>query len=172
MSASAIQDSVPPSRDARPMVAFLRGDRPEVTRKLVIGAVFATVGALLVLAFAVSGTVAEKYGIAESVRSSGSLAGSALLLAGLGLGFVSVPQALFSELSLEVRHDVIIFDWGGSNREEILWDDVQAIRVQQAALVIVTGTQERRIQNRFGGKSHAELASLLERTRQRSRMGI
>jgi hypothetical protein len=172
MSASTIQNSVPPRRDARPMVAFLRGDRPEVTRKLIVGAFFATLGALLVLAFAVSGTVAEKFGIDESVRSSGSLAGSALLLAGLGLGFVSVPQALFSELSLEVRHDLIVFDWGGTNREEILWDDVQAIRVQHAALVIGTRMGDRRIQNRFGGKSHAELASLLERTWQRSRMGI
>jgi hypothetical protein len=163
--------SMTASPSTRPMV-FLRGDRPEVARKLILGAVLATLGALLVLCFAVSATITEKYGIAENVRSTGSIVGSALLLTGLGLGFVSVPQALFLELSLEVRHDLMVFDWGKSEREEILWDDVRSIREEEAALVIVTRTKERRIETRFGGKSHGELASLLERSWQRARLGI
>jgi hypothetical protein len=152
-------------------VVFFRGDTPEVTRKLIVGAVLATMGALLVLGSLAQG-LAERAGIPESLRVTASLLGSLSLLLGLLLGFVSVPQALFAEVTLEFRVSAICIEWGREKREEIAWDDIRDVRADGKKILFVTEHQERRIAHRFGGKTHAQFAALVAKNKLRVRMGL
>jgi hypothetical protein len=162
---SARESSVPE------IIAFFRGDTPEVSRKLFVGATLASLGALFVLG-GLAGSLADRAGVSESVRVTAAMIGSTLLLLGLGLGFVSVPQALFSEVTLELRQVTLRFEWGRGKAEEIAWEDIREIRADARTLSIATSSATTVIQHRFGGKTHVELAALLQKNMLRARMSL
>lgn len=169
MSATSSPTSPADVTPKRRVLAFYRQDQPGMGRKLAIAATLISLGGLSTLL----GGLSLQLGVSDSVRTISSTLGSALLFAGLILGFVMFPRSLRHEGALSVEHQGLRFIGDGGEAELLPWDDILRIDADELALhVHLRHDPVRHVAQRFGGKSHRELATLLDACRRKAQFSL
>ena len=116
--------------------------------------------------------LSERVHFTEAVRITSAILGTAALMFGLVTGFVTMPRLLFSDHYIGVGQTALHLSLR-SGAEELAWDDIVRIYEREGAIVIEhKDLEERTIARRFGGKSPAELAVVLEQARMKSAMKL
>jgi hypothetical protein len=151
------------------LLSFYRAEQPGTWGKLIRGAIFASLGAFIVLV----GSLSVFLGVPEAWKLISAGVGVSMLLYGLVSGFIAVPRALFNESGLMVREDGLLFQ--GKTEALLLWDSIE--RIAAASLkgpltVHLKDGTTREFELRYGGLAPSELARKLEQARMRVALNL
>jgi hypothetical protein len=147
-----------------PFVQWFRVDDDGIRKQLIRGGIATTLGGTLTLLV----TLSDRLHLSSGMTFGLGLLGSAGLMFGLITGFVLVPKLLFADHFIGIRKKTLHLSL--SNGEETLaWEDIERVHCRDGALVILAKDgEEHVITRRFGGKSQAELATLLDDARRKA----
>jgi hypothetical protein len=148
---------------------FLRADTPGIAGRLVRSTIIATIGAMVLLV----GGLSIFLHVPKGLQPFLAAAGTVTLLYGLTIAFVTIPRALFDDSALSVRRDGLFFEGGKGKSELFAWDAVVAVAADAGELVLTLDSGEtRRFPRTYGGKTAAELATLIEHTRKKAALNL
>ncbi len=148
---------------------FLRADTPGIAGRLVRSTIIATIGAMVLLV----GGLSIFLHVPKGLQPFLAAAGTVTLLYGLTIAFVTIPRALFDDSALSVRRDGLFFEGGKGKTELFAWEAVVAVAADAGELVLTLDSGEtRRFPRTYGGKTAAELATLIEHTRKKAALNL
>lgn len=146
-----------------PGIDFFRVDRSGRTRTLlVVAAVLVTVGASTVGAH-----------LMRRLGSSGaivSLAGGAVLLTGLVLGFGTMAMMLFENVYLSIEEGGLLVHENG-RETRIVWDELARVEARDG-MVVLARTRADETMGFFAGKAAGNVAARIEEAKRKAAHGL
>ncbi|WP_146652950.1 hypothetical protein [Labilithrix luteola] len=146
-------------------VDFFRVDRSGPTKKLLTSA------ALLIAAGA-SGVGAHlMHRLRPNVGFAVSLAGGAIMLAGLVLGFGTMATMLFENVYLAIRPEGLLIHDNG-NETSIAWDDLERIEADEGEGYVIIHRREGEALRFHAGLAKGDIVARVQDARRKSTIAL